>query len=69
MSQQTIDRLASARDALADSRELVKAEERRRNELVLDGRRDGMSYSQLAAASGLTRARVMQIIGENAGIL
>lgn len=69
MSQQTIDRLASVRDALADSRELVKAEERRRNELVLDGRRDGMSYGQLAQASGLTRARVMQIIGENAGVL
>lgn len=69
MSQQMRDRLARAAEALAMAREAVSDEQRIRDELVLDARREGMSYAQIARAARITRARVMHIIGENAHVL
>lgn len=69
MSQQMRDRLASAAESLAMAREAVVDEQRRRDELVLDARREGMSYAQIARAARVTRARVMHIIGERAHLV
>lgn len=51
------------------AQEQLEDERRRRNEIVLDARREGLSYGEIARAARLTRARVMHIIAENAGAL
>lgn len=66
MSQQMTDRLAASAEQIAMAREHLGAELDRRNDIVLDARREGMSYGEIAYAGRVTRCRVIHIIAERA---
>lgn len=66
MSKQIAQRLAAAAEAVAMAAEQLEAERHRRNAIVVDARREGMTYAEIAKPSRITRARVIHIIAENA---
>lgn len=66
MSQQMTDRLAASAEQITMALEHLGTERDLRNDIVMDARREGMSYGQIAHAAGLTRCRIVHIVAENA---
>jgi hypothetical protein len=54
-------KLAEAEEDYRNARSAVDAKRQRRNELVKEAIAAGMSHSQIAKATGLTRGRIAQI--------